>query len=141
MISPLTIPSNLRFPNLHPHPVTPLFPYPTLFRSVSEHLLKPLELNVTFRRHFRGRCQFAQVCQILVEPLAIRPAPAELSLDLRVTDYTAFQQVDQKHPARLQATFLDDVRRVDVEDAGFRCQHTESIFRDRVAGRTQPVAV
>src|SRR5690625_7829306 len=83
MISPLTIPSNLRFPNLHPHPVTPLFPYPTLFRSVSEHLLKPLELNVTFRRHFRGRCQFAQVCQILVEPLAIRPRSEEHTSELQ----------------------------------------------------------
>ena len=49
--------------------------------------------------------------------------------------------VDQEHPAGLQATLADDLRRVDVEHADLAGQHDEVVVGDPVAARTQAVAV
>ena len=50
-------------------------------------------------------------------------------------------EVEPEDGAGLEAAVAGDVLGCDVEDAGFRSEHEEPVFRERPAGRAESVAV
>ena len=61
--------------------------------------------------------------------------------DLVVADDASGYCVDDQHPARPQAVFFDDGRRVQIDDAYFRGQYDRIVLGDIITGRAQAVAV
>ena len=111
---------------------------------VAERLLL-LEQLVGFEGFNRGRAagfgQRLERDEAAVEPFAIRLPRRHRLLDLFVLHDSAERSIDEKHFARLQASFVRDVLRRDVEDAGLGRHHDQSVLGHRVARRTQPVAI
>ncbi len=66
---------------------------------------------------------------------------ANVALQFLVGNQPPFFEVDQEHPARLQATLFFDDRWIDRQHADFAGHDHAVIVRDVVATRTQAVAV
>ncbi|SPU68132.1 Uncharacterised protein [Brucella neotomae] len=65
----------------------------------------------------------------------------DLRLDFLIGDDAAFFHVDQQHAARLKTPLPDDLFFIDRQDACFRSQNDEIVFRHDIACRPQAVAV
>ena len=65
----------------------------------------------------------------------------QFGLDLLVVDDAALRGVDQEHPAGLQAHAAHHLGRVQIEDAGLRGHHHQTVVGDPDARRAQAVAV
>ncbi len=76
-----------------------------------------------------------------VEPVAVRLRRRERALELLVVDDPPRLEVDEQHPAGLQAPLLDDLLLGDVEHADFRGHHDQVVVGHDEARGTQPVAV
>ncbi len=63
-----------------------------------------------------------------VQPLLVRVFGGEFGLDLLVFDDAALRGVDQEHSAGLQTHLLDDGRRVQVQHAGLRRHHHQTVL-------------
>ncbi len=85
--------------------------------------------------------QRLELDQAGVQPFLVRLGSGELGLDLLVVDHAVLHEVDEEHPAGLQAATADDPGRVDVENADLAGQDDEVVVGEPVAGRAQAVAV
>ena len=61
--------------------------------------------------------------------------------DFFVGNDAAFGRIDQEHAAGLEAAFLENAIRRDIEDTDFGSHDDQIILGDVVAGRTQTVAI
>ena len=78
---------------------------------------------------------------VLFEPFAVRMFRRDLVLDLFVGDDAAFLSIDQKHATRLQAAFLQDAFRRDIQHADFRRHDDQIIFGHVIARRAKTIAI
>ncbi len=88
-----------------------------------------------------ARVDVLELDAVGVEPLAIRMLRSETFLDFPVVVDLAFFGVDEQDLTRLQASFLGDLGGVEVHHADLGGYHHGTVLGDRVAGRTQTVAV
>ena len=92
-------------------------------------------------RHLASAFQFVQLDAVVGKPGAVGLGFGKLLLQFAVVvDFTLFG-VNQQNLARLQASFLLDVSRLEVHHTHFACHHHHAAFRNEVACRAQPVAV
>ena len=89
----------------------------------------------------RGRRQIGQSHLIFPQPLAVGLAAGQVLFQLGIADNAPFGQADQKHPARLEAAALLDLRRGNIQYPGFRGHHQLVILGDGVAEGAQAVAI
>jgi len=109
---------------------------------VAERLLQIEQADVGLRRRrLRRQRQLGHLDLRALEPDLIRMAGGDLGLQFVVGNDAAFFQIDQKHLARLQAPFLDDVFFGNRQHAGFRRHDHRIVLGDEIAGRPQTVAV
>ena len=85
--------------------------------------------------------QLVEVEQAVVEPLLIGMLGGQFGLDLLVVDDAALRGVDEEHPAGLQAHAAHHRGRVQIEHAGLRRHHHQTVVGDPDARRAQTVAV
>ena len=89
----------------------------------------------------RGRRQVGQGNLVFPQPLAVGLAAGQVLFQLGIADNAPFLEADQKHPARLEAAALLDLRRGNIQYAGFRGHHQLVILGDGVAEGAQAVAI
>ena len=113
-----------------------------IFPAVSEGLLI-FEYLVMFEmgEHDAGFGQFVEPDLIFIQPVCIRFPVADIILDLFVADDPSLFQIDDEHPAGLQASFLLNERRIHGKRAGFTGHDDAVIGRDTVSRRAKAVPV
>ena len=79
--------------------------------------------------------QLLQAHQALVDPLLVRLRGGEIRLDLFIGDDAALGGVHQEHAAGLQAGALHNRGGVQIQHAGLRGHHDQSIVGNPNTGR------
>ncbi len=112
-----------------------------IFKRVAERNLPLHDSLMRRRRHIgRGR-QISDLDQVVMEPLPVRLLMGHRFFQFVVGDNPSLCCVNQEHAARLQAAFLDNALRRDVQNSHFRGHDDQIVFRDIVARRAQAVPV
>ena len=88
-----------------------------VFLGVTKRLLAVEQCTVLRRRRCGDGWQIFQAYLGLVQPVAVRPRTGELRLKLGIVNDAPGLKIDQKHLARLQAPFLDDLVLRDIQYA------------------------
>ena len=88
-----------------------------------------------------SRLQFLELYTVCRQPLAVRVLVCKLVLNLTVVVYLSFLRVDEQNLARLQASLLGDLRRVEVHHADLRRHDHGVVLGDGVPCRAQTVTV
>ena len=99
------------------------------------------EVVASVRRRRLGRLQRLDRDQVLVDPVLVRLLGRDAVLDLLVGDDALLGQVDEEHPAGLQAALLDHLARRHVEHADLRREDHVVVGGHPVAGRAEAVAI
>ena len=91
--------------------------------------------------HLASAFQFLKLYAVCGKPFAVGVLICKLLLYLSVVVYLALLCVDEENLARLQASLLGYLRRVEVHHADFRRYNHSVVFRNSIPCRAQSVAV
>ena len=110
------------------------------FKGVSEQLLA-LDRCSLLGYFPLNRGKVVEVDQVPVQPGLVGVGGDQFGLDLVVADDSSPDSVDEEHPSRLEPSFLNDLRRGDVEDADLAGHDDQTIVGHPVPAGPEAVAV
>ena len=96
--------------------------------------------GVTRYTHIRN-FQIFQFYQVFIQPLSIRTFARIRFFQLIIIDDTPFDGINQKHFARTQTVFCNNLCRIYIQHTYFRCKNQIIIICNVITGRAQAIAI
>ena len=115
--------------------------HPALLLGVAVGVLAGAQQRRVLGGDLRGLEEAAQLDAVGVHPVAVGALAGDPGLDLAVGDHAVLLEVDEEHPARLEAAAAQDALGRELDDAGLGGEHDEAVPGLGPARGAQAVAV